>query len=84
MTPLLPTPKWGLRVVWRRAALSFISLVFLISLLVLLSGVSLVLRGFSPSFPGFSGVRQEQKILGSFGVFLGFRAISGRKHETPL
>ena len=43
------------------------------SLVFSLSGISLVFRGFSPSFPGFSWVRQEQKILGIFGVFLGFR-----------
>ena len=46
---------------------------FLISLVFSLSRVSLVFRGFPPSFLGVFRGSEEQKILGIFGVFLGFR-----------
>ena len=61
----------GARIFWfdKVSSLFFISLVFWVSLVFSLSGVSLVFRRFSPSFPGFSGVRQEQKILGIFWRF---------------
>ena len=41
-------------------------------------------EGFSHSFPGFSGAWQEQKILGIFGVFLGFRQKTKEKKDRVV
>ena len=61
---------------------SFFSLFFLISSVNSTRGISLVILAFSLSFPRILWVRQGQKFLGSFEVFLDKNKKRPRKRRT--